>query len=261
MKNPGKFFLLVAIAVLSSVVLAGSAMGDHFIKQTNHTDAVEIMGQKQPAVDDTMSIWMTDGKACMQSKDGKSYIMFMEDMKLYAVDHAAKTYTVMPMDFSAIFDEATEGLDEEEQGDADMAAAMMKQMAANIQITVTPTSETKTIKDWNTTKYVMDMTMPMGKTTTELWVTDDLDIDYEAFKSVANSQMAAMPGYQKVLAETQKIKGVPVFSVTETMVMGSAIKSTSEILEFTEKDAPAGIFDIPEGYKEVDMMDMMGTGH
>ena len=102
----------------------------------------------------------------------------------------------------------------------------------------------------------MDMTMPMGKTVTQMWVTDQIDVDFEAFKSVANSQMAMMPGYRKVLAETQKIKGIPVFSVTETQVMGSSVNSTTEILEFSEKDAPEGIFDVPEGYKKVDMMEM-----
>lgn len=260
MKHLRKSLLLVVIALSASVMLAGSAMSDHFIKQASHTDAIEIMGQKQPAVDDTMTVWLKDGKSCMQSADGKTYIFEMESAELYTVDHAARTYSVMPMDISAIFDEATKGLDEEDQAEADMARSMMQQMAANIQISVTPTEETKTIKDWKATKYVMDMTMPMGTTTTEMWVTQDINIDLDMYKTIANSKMAMMPGYQKILAETQKIKGIPVYSTTATKVMGTTVKSTSEILEVAEKDAPAGIFDIPEDYKEVDMMDMTGAG-
>ena len=245
---------MVVIVMIAFVMPAGSVMGDTFIKQTNHTDAVEIMGRKQAAVDDTMSIWLKDGKSCMQSTDGKTYIFDPRTAELYMVDPTAETYSVIPMDMTAIFDEAVEGADEENKAEVDAARKMMESMVQSIKVTVTPTDETKTIKDWNTTKYVMNMTMAMGNTTTEMWVTEDIKIDMDIYKAVANSRMAAMPGYQKILAETRKIKGIPVLSVSQTAVMGSTIKTTVEILEVTEKEAPSGIFDIPSNYKEVDMM-------
>ncbi len=249
--------MLPLITCLVLAVVAGPVAADNFIKQVVHTDAVEMMGQTQPARDDTSSVWLTDGKSCMIDPEGKSYIYHVADNMFYMVDHSKKTYSQLETDFSKSVDEAVgeaEGGGKSEQ--AEMMKAMAEQMKASMKVTVTPTEETKTFGDWNATKYIMEMSMPMGKTTTEMWSTEDMKIDYDAFKSVANGAMAMMPGYEKVLAEMQKVKGIPVYSVTEMSMMGAAMKSTMEVIELSDADAPAGTFDVPEGYKKVDMMQM-----
>ena len=249
--------MLILMACLVVVVVAGPVTADHFIKQVIHTDAVEMMGQSQPARDDTTSVWLTDGKSCMIDAEGKSYIYHVADNMFYMVDHSKKIYSQMEADFSKAMDEAIEeagGGENTEQ--AERMKAMAEQMMGSMKVTVTPTEETKTIRDWKATKYIMEMTMPMGKTTTEMWATEDMEIDFDAFKSVANGSMAMMPGYDEVLGEMQKIKGISVYSVTEMNMMGASIKSTTEVVELSDADAPAGTFDIPEGYKKVDMMEM-----
>jgi hypothetical protein len=125
-----------------------------------------------------------------------------------------------------------------------------------MKVTVTPTEETKKIGSWNTAKYVMDVSAPMGNTKIEMWTTQDIEADYTAFMSVAAGARAMMPGYNEVLDEMKKVKGITVYSVTEMSMMGSTFRSTLELIEAVEKDAPEGTFDIPEGYKKVDMMEM-----
>ncbi|UCG61001.1 MAG: DUF4412 domain-containing protein [Candidatus Zixiibacteriota bacterium] len=251
MNYPFRSFVTGVTVLLAVFVLASPAVGDHFIRQVHHTDAYEIMGQKQAAVDDTTVIWLTEGKSCMLTSGDESYIYIADDMKLYVVDHNARKYSETSTDAAAALEEAMADMDDEERA---MAEAMQQQMMQSMRLTVTPTEETKKIGDWNTTRYMMEMSMPMGNATTEMWVTDDVEADWESFQAMANSQMAAMPGFEQMLEETKKIKGIPVYSVTSTQVMGVEVKSTVEILEFLTKDAPAGTFAVPEGYRKVDVM-------
>ena len=245
--------MLPLFVCLAVAVIAGPAAADHFIKQVVHSDAVEMMGQTQPASDDTTSVWVSEGKSCMIDAEGKSYIYHAADNMFYMVDPSKKTYSQMKADFSGAVDDA---VGEDNTEEAEKMKAMANQMMGSMKVTVTPTEETKTIGDWQATKYVMEISMPMGKTATEIWSTEDVEIDYEAFKSVANGSMAIMPGYDKILEEMQKIKGIPVYSVTEMSMMGATMKSTMEVIDLSDADAPAGTFDVPEGYKKVDMMQM-----
>jgi hypothetical protein len=257
MKNGARLVGLWAMVLTAVLLLAGSASGDHIVVMATHTDAFEIMGETQPAQDDTSRIWLTEDKSCMDAGDGKSFIYNADNEMFYLIDHGAKKYTEMSADFSKMLDEAmSEAGEGEEAVDPEMMEAMARQMMGSMKITVKPTGEGKQIRGWNTTQYVMDMTMPMGAAATEMWVTEDIKIDYDNFKQVANGGMATMPGYDQVLAEMQKIKGIPVYSVTETKMMGTSVKTVTEIIEFGEKDAPAGTFDIPAGYKKVEAMEM-----
>jgi hypothetical protein len=68
--------------------------------------------------------------------------------------------------------------------------------------------------------------------------------------------LAAQPGFEKILDEMKKVKGVVVRNVTTATVMETAVKSTEELLEIAEKPAPAGIFDLPKDYKKIEGMMM-----
>ena len=78
------------------------------------------------------------------------------------------------------------------------------------------------------------------------------------FQAVSSGMMARMPGFDKILEEMKQIKGIPVKSVATASIMGSEAVTTTELIEYAEKDAPDGIFDVPEGYKKVEMG--MGMG-
>jgi len=241
------------LCLLLAMGLAVPANADSFIKMATHTDAMEMMGQKVPAQDDTSSVWMRGGSSCSITPDGKRYLYNHAEGMIYMIDPSTKTYAKMSMNVEDMIKEAEEEISDEE---AQQAKAMAEAMMGQMEITVTPTGESKNIKGWNTTKYIMDMSMAMGNTKTELWATEDIKIDYDAFKSVTNSKMLMMPGFEDVLEEWKKVKGLAVYSVTETSMMGTTARTTMEVLEYADEDAPAGTFDVPEGYNQVDMMEM-----
>ena len=104
--------------------------------------------------------------------------------------------------------------------------------------------------------------MPMGGQKIDMWATEELEIDADMFRLLTSAFMSSMPGFQDMMTEMKKIKGVTVSSTANVKMMGGEVKSSTEIIEFESKDAPAGAYEIPEGYKKVKMgaMNKMGPG-
>jgi hypothetical protein len=128
---------------------------------------------------------------------------------------------------------------------------MMKGVMGNMSAKVTETGETKTIGSWKCRKYLIEMDMGMGKSNAEAWATEDLKINYGLYFTSANAMIASQPGFDKIVKEMQKVKGVIVYQTATVKMMGAEVTSTTEILECTDKAAPAGNYDIPAGYKKV----------
>ncbi|MBU8933234.1 MAG: hypothetical protein KOO62_04430 [candidate division Zixibacteria bacterium] len=242
---------LVVSLVAMLLLVAGSVMADSYLKQATFMDGMEMMGQSQPARYDTSETWIAKGMIYSKSSDGGVFIGRVDQGKAYLVDHVAKTYSEMPIDLTEIFETATEKMDKKT---TDEVAGMM----GSIKTIVTPTDEVKKIKDWNAKKYVVEMDMTMMKTLMDTYTTEDIKIDVELLNLSNQCMMAPLPGFEDMINEMKKIKGVPVFNEGHIEVMGTKIKTTMELLEYKEADAPAGIFDIPEGYKKIEMK--MGMG-
>lgn len=247
--------LLISISVVCLAVLAAiPTNADTFMKQLVKTDAFEVMGQKQPANVDTSIMWMSDDKAYML-KDKNAYIMRADKGVVYLIDDKDKTYSEMSVD---IFGEIKKAIGEDNEN-AEMVPEMMKSIMGTMKVTVTPTEETMKIGDWNAKKYDVVTSIAMGTTNSEIWASEDIKVNYKVFHAISNAFMAPMPGFDEMMKEMEKIKGMQVKSITQAEMMGAKVKSTSELLECSEKTAPAGIYDIPEGYKKVEMQ-MMPPG-
>jgi hypothetical protein len=175
------------------------------------------------------------------------------------IDHNKMQYSEMPLDFDKMFEEAAgaQAAEDPEKAEAmkkmpGFMKKMMKGVMGNMSAKVTETGETKKIGSWNCRKYLVEMDMGMaGKSNAETWATEDLKIDYTKAFTAANAMMASMPGFEKIVQEMKKIKGVVVLQTSTVTMMGADVTSTTELLEATEKAAPAGNYDVPAGYKKV----------
>lgn len=249
------FLYLSGILFLASLLIPGSGQADIMMKQKTHTDAVQMMGQTQPAKDEIQTTWITTDKIRNDGEEG-SVILRMDQRKIYFINHAKKTYAEMPMEMSKMIDEKMkQSMEEEGMEEEDQQAAMgMMQGMAQMKITITPTSEKKKIGNWNCQKYNQELVTFMGPMKGEIWATEDLKMDYELY----NKYMAAMMGkggmfgdfMNQIVTEMKKIKGIPVLTITSMDMMGASIKSTQELIEYKEGTAPVGHFELPKGYKK-----------
>ncbi len=242
------FFIGTAF-LLSAASVSG---GDLFMKNKSHTDAYKVMGQDVPAADEIQSIWISENKF---RNDGtkQSFIIRLDKNVEYVLDHAKKTYMEVPLNFGEQISKELEGEDAEAAASAQqMMSAMMK-----ITITVEPTTERKTIGQWACKKYLQTIQTMMGALKSEVWATEDIRIDYDQYNKYMSAMAGGMPGMQSAMQdiakEMKKLKGVPVLTVSSNVVMGATIKSIVELLEFKEGTAPAGIFEVPQGYKKTKM--------
>jgi len=258
MKKKRTLCTLAAAALVFFVFATVQARADIYMKQKVHTDELKVMGQTQPAKDEISVIWLGENLARMDQGDATSSILLGEKKVLYMLDHNKKTYAQMPLDLEKMFNEAAEA---GAGDDPEMAAAkekmpafmknMMKGAMGSMSAKVTETGETKKIGSWNCRKYLVEMDMGMVKSQAEAWATEDLKIDYSLYFTSANAMMASQPGFDKIVKEMQKVKGVIVYQTSTVKMKGSEVTSTTELLECSDKSAPAGNYDIPAGYKKV----------
>jgi hypothetical protein len=250
-----RFHRLVAV-LAALVVFAGfsAARGDAYLKQVRHTDAYQVMGQQMPAETDTTELWFAEKAARIDTGDGNCVILQADKNVVYMIDNQEKTYVEIPLDNQGMMEAmmpATEGEEDAE------ATAMMKQMVsnmlANTTVTVTPTEERKKIRDWNTRKYTVEIKMPMGTATSEVWASPEIKVDARLFQKLSMAVSGMMADVDKMMKEMEKIDGMEVYNSSVVDMMGNKIKSTHELIEYSQKPAPAGADDLPQGYSKTKM--------
>jgi hypothetical protein len=252
MKSQRLFRVLSGLALFALAAGAAPARADVYMKQRISTEAFQMMGQSQPAKDEVMIMWLGANKARTDTQGGAASMIFLPEKKvLYMIDHTNKQYREMPMDLGGLFGQMA-GQAAGDTEEAKAMAGMMKTMMGNMSAKVTETGETKTIGTWPCRKYLIEMTLGMGGTTSaQAWATEAIEVDYAMAFTMANAMMANVPGFEKIVAEMKKIKGVIVSQAATTRMMGAEVKSTMELLECADRAAPAGTYDLPAGYTKV----------
>jgi hypothetical protein len=260
LKKTRIFQVLILAVIIGFVFATAPARADVYMKQKTHTGSFTVMGKTQPEKDETMVFWLGDNNVRTDQEGAKTTTILKSDKKLlYMIDHNKMQYSEMPLDFDKMFEEAAgaQAAEDPEKAEAmkkmpGFMKNMMKGVMGNMSAKVTETGETKKIGSWNCRKYLVEMDMGMaGKSNAETWATEDLKIDYTKAFTAANAMMASMPGFEKIIQEMKKIKGVVVLQTSTATVMGADVTSTTELIEATEKAAPAGNYDVPAGYKKV----------
>jgi hypothetical protein len=242
--------LAALVSLIALLGIADLARADIFMRQNQHVDAFQMMGQSQPASDMEVSIWMTD-KGMRSDNPKQSAIVKPDEKVLILLNHEQRTIARMPLDPDAIAANLAAGGEDMPPGDKVQLQELMEKMT-QIKVSITDTGEQTKVGDWNCTKYLQTIETFMGPSTTEVWATEDLDIDMDRYVDLTTAMMAMQPGMKENLAQVQreveKIKGVRGLEKTSPDMMGAKVNSTIKLLEFQEGKAPADLFDLPQGY-------------
>jgi hypothetical protein len=235
-----KKMLTIAVILTMSAL---SLSADIYVKSKVHSDAVSMMGQTTPASDSILEQWIAD-KAFAQKTGDMVTIVDLAANLYTMVNLGDKSYvqTALPLDFAKLL-----------PPEAAAMAGMMKMTA-----TVAPTGETKKIGAWACQGYDMTITI-MGMTMkNKVWASTDVPFDsakfFEKFMpSIAKGTMRLDDASVKEMA---KIKGFQIATETKGEMMGAKINATTEVVEISKKDAPAGIYSVPAGFKKNASMSM-----
>lgn len=230
-------FLFLLTAVLSPPL----AQADFLIKSKKHSDALVIMGQQQkPEKDEIGATWLAKDKMRRDEGEERTTVVRYDTKKIYVIDHTKKTYSEMdlPIDMEALVPE--------------QAKQMLQTM--EVSASVTDTGETQTIQDWKCTKYLveislsmMGMAMPIKM---DIWASKDLGIDLKAYEKFNAEILSLNPMFKDLIEEFKKMEGYPVLTKFSMSIMGSEQKFEEQVISADKTDAPAGTYDLPEGYTE-----------
>lgn len=237
---------------LALMCLSVQAWADDYLKIRHVAEAFEVMGQKQPASEEIVETWLSKDMARMDTGKSSSVILRGDRQTIYILDHDQRAYSEIPMDMGQAMSDMfgqMGGPEEQAQMMAQMMGAMMK-----LNATVVDTGKIQTVNQWNCRVYQMTLEMPMGKTVSEICATEDFGVDMGLYHKLGNAMMAGQQGFQDMLREMEKIKGVSVRTTSTVNVMGSAMKTTEELLEHKKMPAPAGSFEIPADYRKQNFM-------
>ncbi len=237
-----KIILIMVISVFFFTFVSG----DVYVKTKTHTDAMEIMGQKQPAKDEVVEQWIGD-KIYANITSKQTMIIDMGKKMVYIIMHSNKSYveTSLPLDMKKLLPE--------------QAAQMLSMMKLTLK--VTPTTDTKVINKWKCIGYDMDMSMMMMSMKSRIWVTKDVPFDWKKFQDMFGIEsfkatMASMQIGDDVINEMKKIQGFQVKTEMTMTIMGQSVKITSDVVEISKKSAPAGVYTIPADYKKSEKLSM-----
>ena len=223
------------ITVTLLLLMAFSVAADTELIQVSTTEPAELMGRKMPGRTDTSSVWFGEERMSMESEQVRAIVR--NDLGLfYILMPQHDMYVEFPLSMLNVLADSDSG-----------------SVEPTVSAVVTVTDSTKTLGPWKCRKYLVEMTMKMGMTSSqEIWATEDVDVDYQSLATASMGMMASFPGYDELIQEWQKIKGLPVEISQTVSMMGVNINSFNEVVSVTTKEAPAGIYEIPEGYTKVD---------
>lgn len=223
-----------AILLAAALAAAAPARADVALTTVATVDAGPESGGKKESKE---VLWV--GKTRLRrDSEGTSQVIVGDQKKALFIDHGRKTYSVIPLPIDL------------EKLLPDDAKPMLRQFHAmmKMDIRVTPSDERKKIGEWNTRKYTMSLSSPIGmQMDMTLWTTTDVKIDYAAFKQLFQEISEMFPGGAELAREMVKVDGVIVLSES---TMG-AMKRREELVSVEDKAAPDGTYDPPAGYKEV----------
>lgn len=240
--------LSLALVLVLGTAFVPAASADTKMLMKTQTDAYQVMGQSQPAEETEVTFWVGDGRAARSDGDS-TLIIRSDEKKLYMVDHTAETYSVMdlPVDIMSLFPEETRKQME----------PMMESM--KMSATVEKSGETREINDWSAERWNVTLSNAMGmKIVSQVWASTEVDVDLDSFRSLSRAMASLQPGFGAAAEELLKIEGVPVLMESDVQMMGSSFGSREELLSASTENAPAGTYDVPEGYTEKEYNPMGG---
>jgi len=209
--------------VLLCLLLAAPAAADTLLTVRS---SVEGLKMDQPTTGQ-VHIWVAPDR--LRRDEGEtSTIVRLDRGKVYVLNHADKTYL-------------------------ELAAPDLQKLAApagaQMKVQVTATGETKKVGTWNARKYKVDISNPEGlHLDTTIWASKDV-ASYQAYGKLAAALAAMQPGSGEWARQMQQIEGFPVIQEADVTMGGSRFKTREELVAVETKDAPAGTYDPPAGYK------------
>lgn len=207
------------------------------------TDPAEGPGPPRLATTDTLSLWLAPGLARRDSRDG-SLLVDLERQVLTMVDHRARSYATgttaeVFAELAALADDSTRSRDRKTR--------QLKSLL-DVDARVVDTGEEDVIDGFHCRRWVVEQRFGSQHTTSEVWLTGDLDVDFTLLHRATQPALAALPGGEAALAELSRLQGVPVWSTAVMRIMGRQTRTETRLVQAVLDTVPVSFFRPPADY-------------
>jgi hypothetical protein len=235
--------LLVLFAACSREP-AGDRIAVHKLVTETRTDALSLPGQFREAAVETTTLWL--GPDGLARRDGRasSFLIDAARSRLTTLDHAHRTWTTLTTDQVAA---QLAFLAADTTGGADLPTSRLHSLL-KVLARVTDTGENAEVDGYRCRRWIVELHLGNQITSSEIWLTRDIPVDYALLHQATQPALAALPGGQQALAELQRLEGVPVRSASNLRILSRKGHSESRLLSAAAVEVPGNWFDIPPDY-------------
>ncbi len=227
---------LLVIMTIAIFALSFNALADYKIVQKVHTDG--MMGQ--PAKEQTNTIYMS-GDWVRQETEGMIFLFDAGKGDMYFLNEAKKEYSIVNF-------EKLKPLLQSSMG-----------MLGEMKTDVKKTGNTKKVGEWNTEEWKLTLSSKMFTMDLNLYNTTAIKFPdtYKKFNQKYADLMGPMGDMMKKMAQ---VEGFTVLTEGTISVMGTSAGMSTKLIEMKEGPLPKSMFQIPDGYEEVEfnLMGMRG---
>ena len=197
-----------------------------------------------PAEDSARETWIGDGRLA-DVTEGRRIVVDLDRGMFLFVNRAESTYveTPLPLDLAAVFSE-----------EENARLTMFKRRG-----TVEPGGESKTVGERSCTSYTVNDWLiyddsKLNERDIVMWVTTDLPFEWAAVRRMMVELERIGNLGEEYIEARGAIEGFPISAEETTYTEGIAIPTRHTVTELEEREPPAGIYDVPDGFTKKDLL-------
>jgi hypothetical protein len=218
------------------------------VTSVTRSEPMSLPGQSVPAQTDTVTLWLGPGIARRDNASGTFLVDATRDL-LAQVDHERQTWTVRTA--AQVRDQLAALADTTGRAPSATSRDRRERLRSllRVAVRVTDTGEEQEIDGHRCRRWIVEQQLGRQSITTEVWLTDQLDVDHALLHQVTRPALAALPGGEQALAELSRLRGVPVRSTSIIRALGRRGRTETELLEVSRETVPPAHFAPPPGYR------------
>jgi hypothetical protein len=221
----------------------------HRLVTVTETEAMRLPGEKMDATVDTTTLWLGPGLARRDKGRRSSLLVDAHRELITNVDHETRTWTRQTRTEMAA---QLDALARDTVGSDDRRTRQLQRLL-DMKARVIDTGETDTVDGYPVRRWIVEQSFGGQRITSELWLTEAIDVDYDLMLRTTQAPLLALPGGAEVLTELGKLRGVTVRSSAVLEVFGRTSSTNARLVAADLDTVPVSFFAPPGDYAPADV--------
>lgn len=228
-----------------ALLFTSSLTADVLLTRKRDADEFLFQGRVAPgAKDQKVEIWI--GPDRVRRSEGKTtLILRLDQKKLYFVNHADRIWSANDL---------------RQEGSRWTATATYRggpgEGVWRWQAKSEPSGETRKIGSWQAVRHRVALSSETGtaeRVQLDWWIASDLKVEDAPLRTLMLLLASFNPAGDEWLATALGLPGHPVLYERVEQQPDVSVKAREELVSIKESQAPAGMYEVPAGYRVIDL--------